>query len=172
MLLFRTLGIVGLVAVVSGCGFQPLYGSRGAENIIGEFSSIRVAPGKDRIGQLLSNELKHLLNPLREPINPKYRLRVKLTEGTTSLAVKKTALATRANLNVNSSYDLVARETGIVVNNGNHQITVSYNIYSSEYATLAAEKDVRKRAVKELAQEIRLQLGAHFKRQAKKAATR
>lgn len=150
---------------VSACGFQPLYGSKGSENIIADFSDIQIAPIKDRIGQMLSNELKHLLNPLREPVKPKYRLITTLSQSTQSLAVKKTALATRANLTVRSSHQLVNTYTREVLSSGINSITVSYNIYSSHYATLSAEKDAKKRAVKELAQDIRLQTGAFFKAQ-------
>ena len=150
---------------ISACGFQPLYSSKGSENIIADFSDIQIAPIKDRIGQMLSNELKHLLNPLREPVNPKYRLIAILSESTYSLAVKKTALATRANLTVSSTHKLVDTQSRVTITSGTNSITVSYNIYSSHYATLSAEKDAKKRAVKELAQDIRLQMGAFFKAQ-------
>lgn len=163
MSLFRPTLVLMICGLLSACGFQPLYGSKGTENIIGDFSDIQVGTGKDRIGQLLSNELKHLLNPLRSPQKPKYRLTTVLSESTNSLAVKKTASATRANLIVTSTYTLLSTETGSSLNSGTNSITVSYNIYSSDYATLAAEKDAQNRAIKELAQEIRLQLGAYFK---------
>ena len=148
---------------VSACGFQPLYGSKGSSNIVADLSDVRVAPIKNRIGQLLSNELKHLLNPLRTPINPKYDLITTLTQSTRSLAVKKTALATRANLLINSSHHLVDIQSQQVLTSATNSITVSYNIYSSQYATLSAEKDATKRATKELAQDIRLQIGIFFK---------
>lgn len=170
MLLFRSVCIVCMCYVVSACGFQPLYGSTGDANAIANFSEIRVAPAKDRIGQLFTNELKHLLNPLREPIKPTYRLTSKITESTTSLAVKKSSLATRANLIATVNYNLISTRNGHVVSSGSNKITVSYNIYSAEYATLAAEKDARKRAVTELAQDTRLQLGAFFKNAAQTTA--
>ena len=162
-MLFKSPLIAVFCLTISACGFQPLYGSKGSANIVTDFSDVRVEPIKDRIGQLLSNELKHLLNPLRTPKNPKYSLITTLTQSTRSLAVKKTALATRANLLINSSYrliDIQSRKTRTSVTNS---ITVSYNIYSSHYATISAEKDATKRATKELAQDIRLQIGIFFK---------
>jgi LPS-assembly lipoprotein len=149
----------------SACGFQPLYSSKGSENIIADFSSIRVASTRDRIGQVLSNELKHLLNPFRAPIKPKYRLVTTLTVSTQSLAIKKTAHATRSNLEVNSTYQLINTFNRKLVSTGFNTVTVSYNIYSSHYATLSAAKDAKKRAAKKLAQDIRLQIGAYFKAQ-------
>lgn len=163
MSLSRWIKIIGVCSLLGGCGFQPLYGSTTDDDIIANFSEIRVAPAKDRIGQLYTNELKHLLNPIGGAFKPKYRLTSELTESTSSLAVKKSALATRANLRASTSYRLVSTRTGQVVTSGQNKITVSYNIYSAEYATLAAEKDARNRAVRELAHDVRLQLGAFFK---------
>ena len=162
-MLLKFLLIAVFYLAVSACGFEPLYGSKYSENIIADFSAIRVAPIKDRIGQLLSNELKHLLNPLHTPVNPKYRLVTTLTQSTRSLAVKKTALATRANLLISSSHQLVDTQSQQVLTSALNSITVSYNIYSSHYATTSAEKDAIKRATKELAQDIRLQIGVFFK---------
>lgn len=163
MLFSRCLLWVGLCCSLAACGFQPLYGSKGKNRIVSDFSEVQVAPAKDRIGQLFTNELRYLLNPLREPARPKYRLTSEITESTSSLAVKKTALATRANLQASVRYSLVRTETGAIVTSGSNRITVSYNIYSAGYSNLAAEKDARSRAVKVLAQDLRLQLAAFFK---------
>lgn len=162
MLFRHTILVIGVLSLAA-CGFQPLYGLNGSSNVIAEFSSIQVAPSKDRIGQLLTNELRHLLNPHKQPSGHKFRLTTNITESTSSLAVKKTALATRANLNATVSHQLILTATGRSVTSGQNSIAVSYNIYSAEYATVAAEKDARNRALKELAQDIRLQLGAFFK---------
>lgn len=163
MSLSRSFLVLGFCAFVTACGFSPLYGTKGTDDIIAEFSDIQIAPIKDRVGQLLTNELKHLLNPLREPRQPRFRLISEISESTASLAVKKSALATRAILSSTVDYTLIATNTGQLLTKGSNNITVGYNLYSADYATLAAEKDARQRAVKELAQDIRLQLGAYFK---------
>jgi len=162
-LLFKSPLIAVFCITVSACGFQPLYGSKGSSNIVADLSDVRVAPIKNRVGQLLSNELKHLLNPLRTSISPKYYLVIKLTQTTRSLAVKKTALATRANLLIISSYRLIDTKSQQILTKAKNSITVSYNIYSSQYATISAEKEATKRATKELAHDIRLQIGVFFK---------
>jgi LPS-assembly lipoprotein len=151
--------------VVSSCGFQPLYSSLGSENIIANFSEIRIVPTKDRIGQILSNQLKHLLNPLYGTAKSKYYLVTTLTISAQSLAVKKTAFATRSKLEVVSNYQLFNSLNHKLISTGYNTVIASYNIYSSHYATLSAEKDAKTRAVKSLAQDIRIQLGAFFKAQ-------
>jgi LPS-assembly lipoprotein len=161
-LFFKLSLLVFFHSLLSACGFQPLYGTKGSENILYEFSNIHITPTSDRIGQLLSNELKYLLNPLNKPVIEKYRLITTITSATRSLAVKKTALATRSNLTVTSSYKLIDISTQKLLYNSSNTILVSYNIFTSQYATLSAEKDAKSRAVKELAQDIRIQIGAYF----------
>ncbi len=171
MSFFKTLCLVCLPAMVGACGFQPLYSVSGTGSVFSDFSSVQVAPAKDRIGQLLSNELRQLLNVSSGVPRPQYRLVTTVRESTSSLAVKKSALATRAILTAQVSYNLVSLRTHRTVTSGNNDIAVGYNIYSAEYATIAAEKDARNRAIKELAQDIRLQLGTYFKNTSASAAT-
>jgi len=118
---------------------------------------------KDRVGQQLHNELERLLHP--GGAAPRYtsRLQAELKESTSSLAVKKSAFATRGNLTVTANYILRETSTGQTLLSASNAITVSYNIFSSEFETLMAEKDARKRAVRELAQEIRIRLGVYLR---------
>jgi len=118
---------------------------------------------RDRVGQQLHNELERLLHPGGAAPRYGYRLTAKLTESTSSLAVKKSAFATRGNLTVTAGYRLLDSTTGELVLSASNAITVSYNIFSSEFETLMAEKDARKRAVRELAQEIRIRLGVYLR---------
>ena len=156
--------LVGVTCLLLGaCGFQPLYGTRASARVIADFSEIQVAPMKDRLGQQLHNELERLLHPKGAAPKYVYRLKATLTESTNSLAVKKSAFATRGNLTVVARYDLLKSVTGKSLINTSGSITVSYNIFSSEFETLMAEKDARKRAVRELAQEIRIRLGVYLR---------
>ena len=91
-------------------------------------------------------------------------MRATITESVATLGVRKTAFATRANLTVKAQYRLVSLAGGETLVSGDNSITVSYNILDSEYATQAAEKDARARAVRELSEEIRTRLGVYFAR--------
>jgi len=118
---------------------------------------------KDRVGQQLHNELERLLHPGGAAPRYAYRLKAELNENTSSLAVKKSAFATRGNLTVTVRYALLNSATGKSILDASNAITVSYNIFSSEFETLMAEKDARKRAIRELAQEIRIRLGVYLR---------
>lgn len=165
MSLFRTIAVAVAVVAVAACGFHPLYGNRAAGDAPAEFAQIRIKPIRDRIGQQLHNHLLTILNPGGRPAKPHYVLDTQLTESTTSLGVRKTAFATRANLQVQANYNLISAETGKRLFKGESSITVSYNILDSEFATLMAEKDARERAVRELSEDMRIRLGVFFANQ-------
>jgi LPS-assembly lipoprotein len=163
--------LIGLICLtLAACGFQPLYGTSSGGQVIAGFSEIQVAPMRDRVGQLLHNELNRLLHPKGVAAKYAYRLTATLSEGKSSLAVKKSAFATRGNLTVTASYNLLQSTTGEIVLSASNPIVVSYNIFSSEFETLMAEKDARKRAIRALAQEIRIKLGVYLRDAARKPA--
>lgn len=153
------------VLALTGCGFEPLYGKRGQRDVITEFAYIDVAPIKDRVGQMLRNELVQRLHAAGRAPAARYRLVTDLSETTSSLAVRKSALATRANLKMTARYQLFGAGDEAAVVSQQESVTVSYNILDSEFATLMAEKDARERAVVVLSEEIQIRLGIFFDRQ-------
>jgi LPS-assembly lipoprotein len=162
MSLFKLTTIMAVLVVLQGCGFRSLYGDPSAGGSSAEFSLIKVEPIKDRIGQRLRNHLRTALNPKPRTQKPRYLLKTKVTQSTSSLAVRKSAFATRANLKVTANFELLNAATAKPIFSAKRSATVSYNILDSEYATLAAEKDARIRAVRELSEDIRIQLGVYF----------
>lgn len=110
----------------------------------------------------MRNHLLTALNPIKRTAKPRYTLKTQVYESLTSLAVKKSAFATRANLSLSANFQLSRSGSGKSLFSSTRSITVSYNILDSEFATLMAEKDARARAVRELSEDIRTQLGVYF----------
>ena len=160
---FKFIFLISALLVIQGCGFQPLYGGSSQATSL-EFARIKVEPTPERIGQILQNHLLTALNPKGRPLKPVYVLNTTLNESSTSLAVRKSAFATRANLAVSANFNLVRTLDGKSLYSGTAAITVSYNILDSEFATLSAQKDARSRALREISHSIRNQLGVYFSR--------
>jgi len=165
MSLSRFIFVVASVLLLEACGFSPLYSLKGGNvsAVERKFALINIRPMKDRVGQQLHNRLEYLLQPRGRAEKPHYRLSAELSESRTSLSVSKTALATRANLIISSTFNLISVVDGKKRLGGSSNISVSYNILDSEFGTLIAEKNARARAIQEIAEEIRLQLGAYFR---------
>lgn len=164
-MLSKGIGAVLAVLAVAGCGFEPLYGKRGQNDVITEFAYIDVAPIRDRVGQQLRNALVQRLHAAGRAPAARYRLVTELDESTSSLAVRKSALATRANLQMTARYQLFVATGGESLVDYSEAVTVSYNILDSEFATLMAERNARERAVIALSEDIRNRLGIYFSRQ-------
>ena len=160
---YKILSVSVALLVLSACGFRPLYGSDYGDTSL-EFSRIKVEPIPDRVGQILHNNLLTALSPKGLAGKPIYVLNTDLTHSSTSLAVRKSTFATRANLSAKATFRLTRVQDGKELYSGQSGITVSYNILDSEFGTIAAQKDARTRALRELSHGIRTQLGVYFSR--------
>ena len=182
MLLFRhphfnagKLSVVALALLVStllsACSYSPLYGQRAGSRftIDQNLALIHVHPIKDRVGQQLHNNLLVHLNIKGQPANPLYELKVTLIESSFNLGVKKSAVVTRGNLKVSATLTLSqAANVASGIKASTLLITTvstisSYDIPQSHYSALAALKNARARAIKEIASNIRTRLGVYFR---------
>lgn len=179
-----TLCFLGLImtAILGGCGFRPLYGQKNsATSLTAEqnLSLIEINVIQDRIGQQLHNNLLTRLNPKGRPNNPLYSLSVTVSESIASLGVKKSAEVTRGNLHVTARYSLLKYiDPTLEINtkepeqedteeenklpSGGVTATSSYDIPQAQYTAIAAAKDARTRALREIADEIRTRLAVYF----------
>ena len=150
--------LVAVLGVLSGCGFTPVYSGTSGAKVKHDLSMVAIQPIKDRIGQQLRNHLIDIINPDGRPAKPEYSLSIDLKESKQTLAVQKTEIATRANLSFTAKFGLTRRGQAATLLSGQSSSVTSYNILTSEFATLVAERNARDRAVRELSMEIANQL--------------
>ena len=118
-------------------------------------STVDISLIPNRTGQMLRNELLQKFQP-RGPAKPaRFTLLVNLTESLQNLGIRKDAVATRANLFLNAAFTVTDRKNGRTVYSGEAGSINSYDILTSDFATLSALKDARRRAVRQLAIKIR-----------------
>lgn len=164
----RTAGCLALGGWLAGCGFQPLYARRGEAGVsnLDDLRAIRIDPLEGRAGQIFHNYLRDRLNPLGQPARPLYVLDVTLNETTRELALRDDETATRADLSIVAVFKLTKPGETQVLFSGSSRAVNSYNILQSQFATQTSEQDARKRALRELSDEVQAQLGIYFSRQA------
>jgi len=152
---------------LSGCGFQPLYGDRahGGLGSVEELTQIGVDHVPDRIGQILRNNLVDRLTPTGEPDRPRWRLAVRLAVAKQGLLISKDESITRFNLNIIANFVLYETGSNREVTRGQSRTFASYNVVTSQFATLIAEKDAETRAVREISDDIRTRLAVFFTRE-------
>lgn len=158
----RRLGILLAALALAACGFQPLYGPRDASTTSDQLAAVKVELIADRLGQQVRNYLLDRMSPRGEPKAPRYRLAVELSESLQELGFRKDETATRANLVVTADYALIKVGEKKPLLKGISQSANSFNIVNSDYATLVAENDARKRAARRLSDEITTRLAIYF----------
>jgi len=163
MLFCKNAIILFSLLMLFGCGFQPILGTGTGSEIGKEVRGIEISPIADRIGQQLRNHLVHDIMPLGRSSVTKYKLIVKLTESKQDLAIKKSEIATRANLRFSANYEIILKSNGKKIAQGHSQMITSYNILSQTYSTLMAEKDARNRAVREISADISNKIYSFFR---------
>jgi len=158
-------GWMAAAALVSGCGFQPLYGERsGSASVSGDLALVEISKISNRTGQILRNELLDRINPNGEPGKPKYTLEITLSISKQELGIRKDETATRANMQFSSTFLLRENSSGAIVYRSGAAATTSYNIVDSDYGTISAERNARKRGIVIIAENITLRLSAYFNR--------
>lgn len=152
------------VLLLAGCGFQPLYGARGgvANEGVEAMAATRIALIPDRAGQALRNNLLDRLTPRGTPASPRYELAVSLSERLDRLGIALDDSATYGRLTVVARFTLREVASGQPVYAGQSRWTNGFTMVSSHFANMTSEADARSRALLEISEDIRLQLGLHF----------
>lgn len=161
---FRLIGVILLVfspLFLTGCGFKPLYAVDGADGT----QSLADVNLQNVFGD--RNAVTSVTEALRYRTavgagSAKYDLVIKTEEAAARLGIQLDASVTRFNYRLIGEYKLTDRETGRVIS-GSSRANASFNVVNSQYATLAAERDARRKAantlVNLLERKILLELG-------------
>ncbi len=161
----RIIATIAIAALLSGCGFRPLYGTTKAdEQVASLLAQVRIGTIADRTGQKLRNFLLDRLNPAGQPARPLYHLLVKTTVSRTDLGIQRDETATRAILVLTANYRLLDSAKKSTLVRGSTKSTNSFNIVASDFATLSGETDAIERAAREVSDNIKTRLALYFTR--------
>lgn len=159
----KALVVVAMLGL-AGCGFRPMYGTLHDAGSVGpELAQIRVMAISDRLGQRMRNALVQQITPDGDPVSPRYSLHIEISQLVEGLGFNKDAEATLGRLTMNGAFQLTDSE-GKQVLSGRSRSMVSFNFLGPRYGSVVQERDAEERAVQDIAQDIRRQIGAHFVR--------
>jgi LPS-assembly lipoprotein len=156
----KTVALVALLPLLAACGFHPLYGDSRLEP---QLSSIYVEPVAERDGYELRNQLINILGSNGQTGGKAYRLKLVLNEANQGVALQNDTTITRYNDTLTVSY-VLSDAKGAQVTSGTQTSLSAYNVATSPYSTLSAQQDADKRAAQDIAERIRIDLGAFFRR--------
>jgi LPS-assembly lipoprotein len=126
-----------------------------------ELASIYVEPVAERDGYELRNQLIDLLGSDGRTAGKTYTLKLTLSELSNGVALQNDATITRYNDTLTVNYVLTDAQ-GKQVTSGSQSSLAAYNVSNAPYSTLAVQQDSDRRAADDLADRIRMDLGAFF----------
>lgn len=156
----KAIAVGCLALTVGACGFQPIYATHDGASSVSRQVEISAIAAPDAAINYITDALNARMQPT-EGVTPRYALSLEVREGAQRLAVQIDATVTRYNYRLNAKYSAVDRETGDVFR-GRVIAVTSYNIVSSQYSTLFAERDAIEKAARQLAEEIERDLLIRF----------
>lgn len=163
----RVIASLVLALLLPACGFQPLYGTTdiaaGARAPGALLSSIYVEPIPERVGYRLRNDLLDLFNANARAENAPYKLKLTLRERKDAVALQTNASITRYNYSLIARYELTPAGAAAPVRSGEVSALSAYNVATSPFATVIAERDASDRAANDIAERIRTELAVYFR---------
>jgi LPS-assembly lipoprotein len=149
------------IPLLAGGCFQPLYGESAHPGLVESMRAIAVEPIPDRFGHSLTSDLISALNGTGGAPDPKYRLKVALTQSTQTPTIEsQTNAADSATISASAAYVLTPVAGGAAVASGVASSAAVYDRSAQRYANLRAQRDVELRLSRALAAEIELRLAA------------
>lgn len=165
---------VGLLGVLTGCGFQPVYmptasGKPGVAQR--DLSTVFVEIIPERPGQVLRQALQERFGD--DSGTPSaYNLRVAFAVAGEGIAIETNNVATRVRLTGSASWTLIGHDPKqTVLTSGSARAIDGLNIFDSQYFASDLENEAETRHIAEtIASEIATQLAVWFRQQAAKQA--
>jgi LPS-assembly lipoprotein len=171
MIIRPILTLLPVLALLSGCGFQPMYGSHAnAPSVSGGtaeagLDQIAIAPIPNREGVFLRNALIDRFYRQGTPASPRYDLFMKeIGESKASLDITTSSETTRAQLTQTTLMTLQDRQTGKAVLTRTLTSITSYNILESEFASRVSQENARQSGLDDIARQAELQISLFLNR--------
>jgi LPS-assembly lipoprotein len=159
----RTTILVAITAsalLLSACGFRPIYAAPNGGAPVSRLVSVGQIAAPEVVAPYVSDALSRRLAVV-DGATPQYRLDIEVREVAEQLAVQIDATVTRYNYRLDARYWVTDGKTGERFG-GQARAVTSYNIVSSQYSTLFAERTAIEKAARLLAEEVERDLLIRF----------
>jgi LPS-assembly lipoprotein len=157
--------VLPLLMVLGACGFRPLYGSDSTSpGVANDLASVSIPEPRDRLSQLIRNDLMSTMRPAGTAEPDRYRLDIDAvaTEDKSIEDSSNSRSARRATVRVMADFELRDLSGGKTVYKGRTFSNVSYDDVQQSFADLQARTNALERGAHEIALDIRTRLAAHF----------
>jgi LPS-assembly lipoprotein len=157
--------VLPLLMLLGACGFRPLYGTDSASpGVANDLASVSIPEPRDRLNQLIRNDLMSTMRPAGTAEADRYRLDIDAvaTEDKSIEDSSNSRSARRSTVRVMANFELRDLSGGKTVYKGRTFSNVSYDDVQQSFADLQARTNAMERGAHEIALDIRTRLAAHF----------
>jgi LPS-assembly lipoprotein len=161
----RSLAIAGVLSLLAGCGFKPVYGVNSAgksPSAVQQFASIEIPLLPDRVGQQMRNMLIDALHPNGATGDYHYRLAIGIKEAVVSLGLQQNSTSTRGQVRLTIRYSLIDTENRKVVLSETLRTSTGYNILINQFSSVLSQDDAEAQGLQQIADDMTLHLALYF----------
>ena len=163
--------IIALTAIgLSGCSFQPLYGTTAkGSQLAEELKSIKISPIPGRVGQRVRNELIYQVTNGGSPLPSLYRLEVAIRESEIATLVGSQGDSKGQIYRLDAEFNLVRVRDNKPIFSGKSHARAAYDKsfldennqqINSPFGNVRARIDAENRASRTLSEEIKTRIAA------------
>jgi LPS-assembly lipoprotein len=150
----RLLPLLAPLALLAGCGLQPMYAGGGKGEIARALADVSISPIEGQAGWLVRNALSDRLGAGANGSSARYRLDVRLDDRVEGLGQLSNDAITRERRTLRARYQLVDLQNGAVVLDATAGSDAGFDVVNSEYAVIAAEQTALENLSQEVADQI------------------
>lgn len=150
----RLVLILAPLALLSGCGLQPMYAGGGKGEVARALADVTISPIEGQSGWLVRNALLDRLGAGAAGNGARYRLDVRLDDRVEGLGQLSNDAITRERRTLRARYQLIDTQNGEVVLDATAGSDAGFDVVNSEYAVIAAEQTALENLSQEVADQI------------------
>jgi LPS-assembly lipoprotein len=163
----RTTAVLAMVgigaAMLSGCGFQPLYGpTASGEQLSDVMKTVDISPVPGRAGQNIRNELIFRTTGGGYSEKPKYRLDIAVKTSIMNTLVNREGDPQGEIYQLYSEFKLIRVADNQVVLDGHTNARAAFDKTESVFFGQRARRDAQDRASRTIAEAIRTRVAAYL----------
>lgn len=168
------LAIVGaglLGGSLAGCGFHPLYADHSQDGLDPALASVKVSQIHDRLGQVLTNQLRDGFNPTSGGVPARYQLEVSLTKTEYDSALRSDGTASHTSIRITANYVLRSLADSKTALTGVVQSDNGLDVLDNQYANTTAQQTEELRAVRDVGDQIHEKVAIYLRQNVAKPQT-
>ena len=166
--LSAAVGLALLGTGLAGCGFHPLYAAHDENGLDTGLASVQVDQIRDRLGQVLTNQLRDGFNPTSASVPARYRLSVALIKQEYDSATRSDGTASHTTVRFLADYALRNIADNKPVISGQIRSDNGLDVLDNQYANTIGEQTEELRAVHDVGDQLHERVALYLRQVAAK----